>query len=358
MKRKVFKKKLISTAMLSCCMFYTPFASALLPTTDVGNLMEALAGNIQQSASWAQEKSMLMYKMDLSSMLEELSVDNTNNAISNLIIRTGAAKEEVQNLDVMEKSIPDRDAADTLTTQVLEKNADCASSIKTNEKVNKSLEKNCKFDVPEKAQIKDRKKIVSKFIADCESLVDDSITNKDENKIDKSMCLKASILTGGTTYDTYTKDEEKAVNQYIKLIAGVAPALKNSHKYKDSKNAHNDVLIKEMRREAVRSLVVSSLTEIANNRAMSSENSNNPLMSKLNALTDFVHKRYQNEHWLKTLENVDHGEKNSVMPSQTIRKLAVMDSFLAHMSVLQYKQQLRMEALQSAQLAITADPLK
>ena len=56
-------------------------------------------------------------------------------------------------------------------------------------------------------------------------------------------------------------------------------------------------------------------------------------------------------------KNKASDDGKNVFPSEIMRKIAVMDAFLVHMSVLQFKQQLRMEALMAAQLALEINPL-
>lgn len=350
---KKFKQNIIVCSIVAALgMGYTPKTEALIPTTDIANLAEGIAGNIQDMYNWAEEKTMMMMDMDLSSMMEELSINNENNAIANMIVRNGAAKQEIQNLEIAEQSTPDMDAPDTATIQVLEESATCSSTVNSKKTSEESLEDHCQFETPEKDQIKENREIVKGFIEDCENLKRDSDSGSSLG-MNGTMCTQASILVGAGTLDTLDENQSKAVKNYIKLISGVNPDIKKSYKYKADSVAKRESLIREMRKEAFRNLAVTSLNEIAYMRI-----SEEGRLAPLHLLSEFDSNRYKSLDWSTKVSNTSISAKNSVYPSQILRKMAVMDSFLVHMSVLQYKQSLRQEAIDAASLAIQVEPLK
>lgn len=330
----------------------TPKSEALIPTTDVAGLAESIAANIQALHQWAEQKSMMMMEMDMMAMMEELSVDNENNAISNVIVRTGAAMQEIQNLEVIEQSIPDKDSCRTIAVQVSLGDALCVVADKIAEKTDERLEKNSGFNKPSSKQIKERNQIAKDFVEQCLELQEG--IRDPETPIKKSMCLKASILTGGSTIDTYDPNQEKAVNKFIELIAGPIPTIKETGTLSNSGASQNKKLIQEMRKEAFRALVDTSLSEVAGMRT----SPNGTELSPLHHLSEFDKTRFGSVDWMATLQNVNPDKKNSVYPSEIMRKMAVMDSFMVHMTVLQYKQQLRIEAIQAGHLALDVEPLK
>lgn len=349
---KFGKKKLIAVSLvLSMSLGHNDNSEAIVPMADVANLAENIAGNIQDMQTWAKEKALMMMEMDMEAMMEEMSVDNTNNAMSNMIIRTGAATEEVQNLEVAEMTEPDKDACNTIAVQASLNDALCIAADKVRDKTEETLEKNADFTAIPSEQIQKQKEIASEFVEKCLELQDKTVD--EENPMATSMCLRASILTGGSTIDTYDAQQSEAVSQYIQLITGPIPSTKKTGTLEKDSNSRNMTLIGEMRKEAFRSMVSTSLHEIASLRT----SPGGVEMSPLHNMTRFNKDRFGKIDWMATIQNVNPDKKNDVLPSEIMRKMAVMDSFMVHLSLMQYKQQLRIEALQAASLSLASNPL-
>jgi len=349
---KIKQKAIAMAVMISLGIPYSQKAEASVVVTDPGNFLENLAGNIQDAANWAEEKSTMMFSMDLDALLAEMMVDNDNNAISNLIVRTGAALEEIQNIEILEMSIPDGDAADTVTLQVLEESATCSSAIGASEEAKERLSEHCQFEMDLGEQITVTEDIITNFVAECTALGESSGEEGDTG-INKTTCTEATNILGVGTLDTLSHSESESVKKYIQLVAGVTPSIKKSYKFEDGSKLKNKELIKEMRLEAVRSMVQTSLSEIAFMRIGGDE----VKFSPLHLLSQFDEDRYGSTKWTSSLANVDPDSKNSIMPSEILRKMAVMDSFMVHMSVLSYKQSLREEAINATRLAVVVEPL-
>ncbi|WP_137297114.1 hypothetical protein [Psychromonas sp. SP041] len=347
------KSTLLYAALTLSTIGYSSSSFALIPTTDAANLTENIAGNIASAYSWAEQKAIMMADLDLQSMLSELGIDNDNNAISNMIVRSGSALEEIQNIEIIEQSIPDKDATSTISLQAMKSTAQCSAQSEAETDMDDHVEENCQFMTDVADQIELRQDIVDDFIEECESLIDTDNLGDDEEPINKTLCVRSSILVGAGTLDTYTYDQASAVKQFVRLVTGVRPTLKQSGKHSED----SAVLINEMRKEAVKGLAFSSLNEIALMRTSSTTSGTSPLMAPLHIISDFDEDRFGSTSWMATLQNVDEDNKNSVYPSEVLRKVAVMDSFLVHMSVLSYKQQLRMEALEATGLAIKINPV-
>jgi hypothetical protein len=350
-------KTMIAIAITSAGISYSSNSSAIISFTDYAALVENSAGNIQDMYNWAQEKALTMMEMELTSTLEGLSIDNMNNAIANVISRTGAATQEVQNLEVLEKSAPDKDACATITLQILGKDAECATAEKSSQAIKKAQAKHANYSSGGSAYKDETKKLVEKVVQDCEVLQDPSLEMNDENLLASSMCADSGLLTGVTLDgDTLNPDQEKAAALYIDLVTGVEPTFKKSSLLQDDSASYNKMLVSEMRRESFRSIVITSLNEIKAMRTspgIDSEADPSPMQ----LLQEFDDDRFGDADWMAELQNVKASSKNSIYPSEINRKIAVMDAFSVHLDLLQYKQSLRMEALINGLLALEVDPL-
>jgi hypothetical protein len=345
-------KHLIACSLL----FWCANSQAALVSIDPAVLGEAIASNVQNMMNWAKEEGLKKLQMKMQSQLTGSEIDAENAAATNIITRNGKAMEDVQNLDVKEQAEPDKDAAATLAVQKNTQETRCDTVNTISKKTNKHTKKHADFTSNGPEQTVKRRTAIDDFITTCEGLQEPG------EDMSNSPCLKGSLLTGGSTIDTYDEKQQVAVDQYIELVAGVTPTVKSSSEYKNaSKSIKNSVLIKEMRPEAFRSLVHTSLQEVAAMRGSPKNQNAAGRPSPLHNLTKFSDDRFGNKEWLKMVQAV-HKNKASddgknVFPSEIMRKIAVMDAFLVHMSVLQFKQQLRMEALMAAQLALEINPL-
>lgn len=346
------KSKIAVTIALAASLFIVQSPQALIPTTDIANLTENIMGNLQKMQSWVEEKGLMKFTMKQAGVNTELEIDAMNNGLANVIFRTGRANQEIQNIEILEKSAPDKDACNTITSQVLLKDANCGASSTVKERVMESTKKHANFKQTPAEQERSANALVKRKIGVCENLSDGA--SDPSNTLNSTMCTRANLIVAGGTGDTLSGNEEQAVDEYIDLITGTVPTLKKSAAYDGATEEQEHILVEELRREAFRATVNTSLNEIA--ATVKSPDGNSP--SVLQSLQLFVDERFGSEKWAATLGNVHETEKNSVYTSEIIRKVAAMDAFLIQMSMLQYRQQLRMEMLLAAQLAYDIDPPK
>lgn len=346
-------KKLIGKiAIVSALLVGPQQSSALIPVTDVANLVESIMGNIQEMRQWAEEKAMKKLEAKISGANAQLGVDALNNAIANVIVRDGMAKQEIQNIDIIEKSAPDKESCAAIAASLMEKDAACVATEKSTSAVRRSTAKHSTFKATPAAQEQNITEIIKNKVAVCEQLLDE----EGDGTISSTLCTRADLMLGGSTGNTFSNIETQAVDEYIDLISGTVPVKKTAGNYDGADGAQKTILVNDLRREAFRSLVNTSLNEIAAIRK--SANENEP--SVLDSLQLFDDERYGSTEWMAGVGNISPvpGEKNQVLPSEVLRKIAGMDTFLVHMSMLQYKQQLRMEALLAGSLAYQIDPPK
>lgn len=349
---KNVKKSIAKLSLMSALIFGSQHSFAIIPVTDIANLIESINGNLQRMEQWAEEKGMKKLEAQISGANAQLGVDNINNAIANVIVRDGLAKQEIQNIDIIEKSAPDVDSCGAIAASMMEKNASCAASEKSASAIRRSTAKHSTFKATPAAQEQQIIEIINNKVSICEQLLD----SEGDGTISSTLCTRADIMLGSTSSNTFSDIETQAADEYIDLITGTVPVKKTAGNYDGADQAQKAILVNDLRREAFRSLINTSLNEIALVRK--SEDELTP--SVLDSLQLFDDERYGSEEWMASVGNIssDPSEKNQTMPSEVLRKIAGMDTFLVHMSMLQYKQQLRMEALLAGSLAYQIDPPK
>lgn len=102
----MFNKPLRAALISSAFVFSATSFSSGMPSIDAPNLGAALLENLRVMFENEEYRSMFMDKLDFNAMLEEMNTDNENNAWANVIVRSGAAKQGVQNLELARKTEP------------------------------------------------------------------------------------------------------------------------------------------------------------------------------------------------------------------------------------------------------------
>jgi hypothetical protein len=349
---KNFKKKTLAI----CFASIIPFSShALIPVTDFANLVENMVGNMDSLYNWSEEKAMKMLEMEADSLMQAMGLDNSNNGMANMIIRTGNAKQEIQNLEIQEQSEPDDDACKTVTNQVLLGQVSCQSVGSVIDDTSKSEEKHANFGRTYQETKVDSANITKKIIDDCSILQDGEFDA--ENPLKTSNCIKAGIFNGSVSGDSLSQFDQKAADVFVDLITGPVPEYKHSNKFENGSYAQNEHRVKELRQEALRSLANTSLNEIKAIRLSSSESGTTAVPSPLDAMNKFNKDRFLDPSWVASVQNVNPETKNKITPTMIQRKMLVINAFIAHVELEQYKQQLRQEALLAGLLSLEVEPL-
>lgn len=335
--------KAVIAIAVSASLFTPNKVEAAYPVLDISSLMETITQNIQDMQNWAEEKAMSMAEMDLQSMLSSLGIDAQNNAMTNMMVREGRRAETIQNIQVMEWSMPDSDACGTLTQKIVEKETESRNKEAKSVESTKAREKNNNFNQTPSAWKSDVKVIVDEVVDKCQSFTAESNVDGD---MSNSMCSTGGLLFGDGK-DTLTVTESAAVDTMIDILVGPVPTYKESNLLTDGSDEKKERQIREIRDEAYKDIVRTSLLEVA-----SEVKTTGDLPSPFETLKKFDDERYGSEQWLKDIQNVDPENKNAVYGSEITRKIAVMNAFLVHMEIKKYKQALRMEGLQTAMLSL------
>jgi hypothetical protein len=285
-----------------------------------------------------------MAEMNLQSALSSLGIDSQNNAMLNMISRDGKRAQTIQNIEVMEWSAADSDACGTIATQILGKKSESDSKKKREDENNKASVKNGNFEVSVSEWKVAVEKIVDDTVDFCENSVDSS--GKKLKSMDNSLCLQGGLLTGGNGL-TLSKKDSAAALKIVDILVGVTPTYKKSERMIDGSKEKRIMQLKEVKTEALRNLARNSLLEVT-----SMFISDGQTYSPFENLSNFDKARHGNADWLADVGNVSVQRKNSTYISEITRKMAVMNAFLVHMELKKYKQQLRVEGLHAAMLAL------
>jgi len=370
------KKTLIAAALLSY-FSYVPTSSAIvLPSIDIAVLTETMAGNIQELKNWMEQKAMMKINMELESVYSAMGIDNDNARSAQEINAAQTAEQKKAELQALKESAPTNNACTTLGTQAMGAAVSCdaANMLKSSSSASSAKRSGFSSTPTDVKKIED--KINKEIVDDCSQLVDGDvlesykkiISDADVSKtgaqltpadlLALSKCMQPSEFMGsggGENGDLLKPDQVKAAKYFKELIIGPTPKFKSSSLLDKESESYKKQAVQEARIEAFRNLAELSFSEVISMKD-TGENGNNP--SQLFVLQEFSNQRYGDEKWVAQIMNVDGATKNSVQPPEVLRHIAVMDSFMIHLELIKYKQQLRMEALQAATLALMIEPPK
>ena len=325
--------------------------------TDIPNLIENIASNVTEIYNFAEEMSQTYLSMDLQSAMAGLGIDAANSLAVQQMTQEAQEAQDKSDAEFMERVMPDSDACDTDTLNKMEQENECMAADLASEQLEKAIKRNSNFSTNQADYRDSIAVIASDMIIECKNLQTGAPVDPN-NLLSTSLCLSGGIVSGVSVADTMTLNEEAASNSLIDMMAGPIPTYKSSRDVPDNSPRKNDMILEEMRLEAYRSLATSSFSAITSARKPSFTSTGAIGPSYLETLSQFDNDRWGDSEWRAEISNIttDGENPNSVMPSELMRKMAVMDAFQVHLGVLQYKQQMRQEALLAAMLAFQISP--
>lgn len=328
----------------------SPVAHAGFPVIDFAALLEMLVGNQAQVEAWFEESELAKQSMEQAGINTELEVDNMNNAIANMIVRQGLAAEEIQNLEVLQDSMPAQDACQAVSTAVNLEDALCGLELEVEDDAKEDLRRRNTLDSETTAALYQHiEEAIEAVAAECEAVSgEDSLSQG---------CLQTELLTSGVS-PVMTPEQARATKAQISVL--VNPIPEASLDPRGDPEASKEQRLTAMRKLAMESLATNSLMKV---RAERLSIDGGP--SRLQILKDFADERFgssQGADFLAVITST-HGDKTSSVAKQSnsaqvLRSMAVMDAFMVYMEVLKYEQQLRMEALNAAMLSVAVEPIQ
>lgn len=339
---------IVGAIAVSACMISTP-AQAQIPTTDFEGWRQKIISAVQRLQAWSEERELMRKSMDQAGMNAGLQVDNLNNAVSNMIVRQGRSQQEIQNLAILQDSLPAQDACQAYSAAVNLDDALCAMEDAAQQAGRDRVENlntlgmtGPEFDEHSAVSVYD-------LVTRCRQL---SLTGE----LDDTECLNTQLLLGGAI-PTMSDQEAAATETQISLL--VNPIPERLIDERTGSGPAQDVA----RALAVRKLSLQGIAANALTRVRAERLSVNGEPSRLQLLRDFAEERFGSAagaEYLALMTNT-HPDKqvdasHQTQPGQVLRSMAVMDGFRVYMQAQQYEQQLRMNALHSAILSAVIDP--
>ncbi|MCP1674249.1 hypothetical protein J2T57_001351 [Natronocella acetinitrilica] len=324
-------------------------AKAQFMNIDYANLAENIVGNMQSMNFWAQEKMVLMESMSLNTALSDLTIQNQNNATANTIIRINQRATDLHNTRAITRSIPAYDVCDNVSIVVSMEDAVCAAVERKDDDQQRIVEKHTNFSQSAGEFERSRREAAAELVGACDELGFDR-------------CADASMLLGGSGDGLNISDRDgsaEATFRQIDIITGGLPERKTSPSL-GAGVAANEQRINDLRREALRSLVTTSLSEIRAARL-----SIDDMPSEFQNMWEFSAQRWgteEAEDFLKRIANAhpdkaELGNRARTYPEEVIRLTASMQAFQTFMAVESYRQSLRLEALNAGMLSLMIQPL-
>lgn len=354
-----FKKKTIAIGFAAALAMSSP-TQAGVPTLDYSNLVESITNNINEMKNWAEEKAKMALEMDMEALMNKLSMANLNNAFSNMIARSGAALQNIQNLEMAEQMAADSDICSNVAFSLFDAEVNCYVDDRANAEAHDIITDSARYDLDAPQFDQHRDNVRKKIIESCdEALTVDESDVKDEDRVMYSQCLQAGSMLGLGTDDTFSDEEEKAVENQIRLITGPTPERKRSTDLVEGSKQWTNLRLDEMRNDAFKSIPVASFTEISKWRKKASESAP---VSRMQILQEFVDER-TDPNWILKVgggkwEGEDGDVDTTVYRTELLKKMTVLELKQTEIQLEQFKHQLRLEGINAAMLSLMIDPLQ
>lgn len=334
-------------------------AHAGVPTIDFSNLAEAITSNIMELKNWAEEKAKLAMEMDIEAMLTKMAISNVNNAYANMISRVNKASQDIFNQDLMEQMAPDSDICGNVASSIYTERTKCHVDNLAKQIAYSVATDKARYDLNSVQSDFHRIETARKVLDGCSDLITvDASELTEDQAVLYSQCVQAGSLIGVGTASTFSETEEKASEMQIRLLTGPVPEQKKSSLMAKSSQNYVPARLAEMRKDAVMSLSIASLSEIAKYRMKPGPGAE---LSPLGEFEMFVSERNTPEWKLEVgggkLEGESGSEDNTAYRTELLKKMTVLQLKQTEIQVEQFKHQLRLEGLNAAMLSLMIDPL-
>jgi len=346
-------KRLLSAALLSLSVTVSPVAISTVMTFDNPNFIQQVLGNLQEVKGWMEEKALMMQEMTQRGVMTQLMVAAENNGAANIVTRLGKTLEEIQNIEQIQKMMPPPSSCSTITASRTIDEIKCDKEDEVSENSSKFAKKTGGYvDTP--ATFKERKILAANTIINkCRALDTAAASEIPE-------CIRTDYLLGGFSGETLSDEQAEATKAQIDIIVGPIPDGKTNSNLGDDYVVQKE-RIKDYRKHGLKMMAMSSLQQIRAERVSFGADGN----SYMSVMTSFVEDRFGSESaqaFMKKITNSDPNANKDVSkvttPEQVQRETFIINSFNTYLSLLKYKQQLRLEALTAALLTLEVDPIK
>lgn len=360
--------KILAPFALAACMgLSTPSNATPAGATvaDPINFGAAVHENIQMAVNWGKEKAMTLAEMDLDTVLSMMQMDSMYNGFANLISRTGAALQSIQNLEIAEMLSPDVNICGNVSYSLYTSEIGCAVEDEAYGKVYKSSVNKVMFSFIEDDYDTFIQERTENLVVGCSML---STVDPDDPDIDQrtalqySECFQAGKIFGaGVSGGTLTSIESAALDKAIEIMVDPTPDEKRSGRLLPGTPEYNKAVVEESSNSLAKIMAIASLHEIKSWVDGPEKADGTVMASKMATLEAWADDKDAN--WVARvaggkIKGAGGGSDTSMYPSEIARSSLEIQRWTAVLQLEQFKQQLRAEGLEAMQLAIMAENSK
>lgn len=373
----MISKKFFSVTAVTALLTFSSTSMATYPTFDGANLAEAVTLNMESISARVEKAIQEKIKRELEKVTA-INQEESENAKEMSRIKAEQDLETAsKNFDLARafkpvdvcKTIAEQRVAERVKIQVLSRygavdsDDDCMPTEKDPQNKKMSREVASTYEEPSK-QSERRAKKVDTLIELCsvEDILKEDGDGSDEgissvsDLVRKSWCFDASLM-GQTNISAYDKGQYLAARNQVDVLVDPVPKQKASSSFNLSTQSGKEAILKSLRKDMLLNVSKRVLHDYVDMKSPINYFGDNVedsvYLSEMQRLEQFVLARYLDPDWIRKVSNT-HPDKNteagkelSYSPEQVTRESAIIDGFLAHMSVLQYKSMLKQEMLQA-----------
>lgn len=377
--KKMISRKFFSVTTAAALLTFSSTSMATYPTFDGANLIEAVTLNVESISARVEKAIQEKIKRELEKVTA-INQEESENAKEMSRIKAEQDLETAsKNFDLARafkpvdvcKTIAEQRVAERVKIQVLSRygavdsDDDCMPTEKDPQNQKISREVAATYEEPSKQSEKRAKKVDTLIeLCSVEGMLkeDDSSDGSDEgiasvsDLVRKSWCFDASLM-GQTNISAYDKSQYLAARNQVDVLVDPVPKQKASSTFNLSTQSGKEAILKSLRKDMLLNVSKRVLHDYVDMKSPINYFGDNVedsvYLSEMQRLEQFVLGRYLDPDWIRKVSNT-HPDKNteagkelSYSPEQVTRESAIIDGFLAHMAVLQYKSMLKQEMLQA-----------
>jgi hypothetical protein len=334
----MFKKSLGAILISSSIIFSGSSSSSGMPSIDAPNLGANILENIRVLFESEEYRSMFMNKLDFNSMLEEMNTDNENNSWANVIVRGGASKQSVQNLELARKTEPGVMVCEIDAALIKEEcfTKDSQRDMEDEDLLYITNEEKKNGSVGVSIDTIMNRILGNAEIARPKEYVSSEIKNKDMSIPNP---LSAQYLIGSVGGTLVLSPENfKYTTDYIDLLA---PPYISSYRDKHLINSNKKLITKEISKMSKKAYPRRILQKLLSQRMIDGSNT-----SELYRMTEIAKYNFSNPNSLETVAaKIALSKLDS--PDAIWRNMAVNKAFLSDLALKKFKTSLDQEAMES-----------
>ena len=336
-----------------------PPSHGKFPVVDIEAIIARIKATRERYKQWLEEQEWFKGKQELDAELAANEANVVNNAMANVAARDTHTQAVKHRAEVMERARPDRDICENL--EASDTIAEAEEAVVEGRWLEEAVEgedetAQMAMDVREGYKAMRTKETRDEQVAlqrEVARNIMETCLGEDADS-EEYQCVGTEILLTGGDEGTLPKEGVAMGRRQVALITSPVPAETTPDTYRDSDVALRSH-VRDLRRAAIMNLAVSSFEQV-----LSQYSGTDDQPSMVASLEDFAAKRFggESEDFLKALANADKSNSgDDIMPAEVLRKLATMQAFSLRMSVMQYRQSLRMQALEAAHLSLLLNPV-